>query len=146
MKTKNIFLTAALLLAGVCGGSVQAQEHLSALVKKCESMDKVDMNVIYDKNKETLKTEKVIKSIQFTDEQLAKEFLAAFEKDKEKAYKVIDGKGNGRIVPSFYRFSVGNTDISYSADFSKSGNTSISVIERFNNDPKKGKGEFNWDN
>ncbi|MCD8270465.1 MAG: hypothetical protein LUD46_19855 [Parabacteroides sp.] len=55
MKTKKTILLAALLLLGSICGVSQAQENLNALMKKCETMDKIDMNVIYNKNRETKK-------------------------------------------------------------------------------------------
>lgn len=136
MKTKKMIVAGAILLAGSFTMGLQAQEHLNALAKKCESMDKVDMDIIYYKNKETKKIERIVRSFEFTDTQLLNEFLAAFEKDKETAYKVMEAKKNGKIMPSLYRFSTGTTDRVYSLDISKTGKTSISVIERFNIDPK----------
>ena len=129
MKAKNMMLVLVLLFTGVAGNSIQAQEALNALVKKCESMEKVDINVIYNRNKETKKVEKCIKSIGFTDPQLMNEFLAAFEKEKENAYQVIDNKVNGKMMPSFYRFSVGKSEISYSFTASKNGRVDITYIE-----------------
>lgn len=137
MKSGKVLAVAALLLVGSVLTGVQAQEHLKALVKKCESLDKVDMDVIYDKNRETKKTEKVIKSLSFTDAQLMNEFLAAFEKDKEAAYKVIETKKKGKIQPSYYCFFSGTTDTAYSFDVRDSGKVSVSVIEKYNQDPKK---------
>lgn len=135
MKTKKTFLLAALLLLGSICGALQAQENLNALMKKCETMDKIDMNVIYNKNRETKKTEKIIKTVSFSnDEKLLNEFVAAFEKDKDAAYKIIDQKSKGKLLPSFYRFSNGKTDISYSFSVSDDGSVSVTKIERFDYD------------
>ena len=108
-------------------------------------MDTIDMNVIYNKNRETKKTEKIIKTVTFSnDQKLLDEFVAAFEKDKNAAYKIIDDKKSGKLLPSFYRFGSGKTDISYSLSVSKSGKVTVSKIERFDYDPKKG-GNFDFD-
>ena len=55
MKTRNLILTAALLLAGSWAGDLLAQANLNALMKKCESMEKVSVDVIYDKDRKTKK-------------------------------------------------------------------------------------------
>ena len=70
------------------------------------------------------------------------EFVTAFEKDKDAAYKIIDDKKSGKLLPSFYRFGSGKTDISYSLSVSKSGKVTVSKIERFDYDPKKAGGAF----
>ena len=51
MKTRNLILTAALLMAGSWAGDLLAQANLNALMKKCESMAKVNVDVIYDKDR-----------------------------------------------------------------------------------------------
>lgn len=147
MKTKKTILLCVILLVGCMTEGLKAQETLNALMKKCENMDTIDMNVIYNKNRETKKTEKIIKTVTFSnDQKLLDEFVAAFEKDKNAAYKIIDDKKSGKLLPSFYRFGSGTTDISYSLSVSKSGKTTISKIERFDYDPKKyGNFEFDTD-
>jgi Domain of unknown function (DUF5024) len=131
MKTKKIILAAFLLVAGAASTEVFAQEHLEALVKKCEKLDNVQMQVIYNRDPNTKKLEKTIKSINFQDEKLLNEFLDAFEKDKEKAYKMAEQKVNGRMQPSFYRFSDGKKDIGYYWNVSAAHNVSLSVIEEY---------------
>nr|WP_129733012.1 DUF5024 domain-containing protein [Parabacteroides goldsteinii] len=138
MKAKKIILLCVILLAGCITEGLKAQETLNALMKKCENMDTIDMNVIYNKNRETKKTEKIIKTVTFSnDQKLLDEFVAAFEKDKNAAYKIIDDKKGGKLLPSFYRFGSGKTDISYSLSVSKSGKVTVSKIERFDYDPRK---------
>lgn len=132
MKTKKITLAIVLLLTAGLSISMQAQEHLSALVKKCETMDNVDMNVAQNKNRETKKPERVIKTLTIKDNpKLVDEFVAAFAKDKEAAYRVIEKKQEGRIVPSFYRFANGKTDISYSFSIDQKGLVTITATERY---------------
>lgn len=132
MKTKKTILAMAALLIGSITMNLQAQENLNALFKKCESMDNVNMNVIYDKDRETKKAEKIIKTIGFKNNpQLVNEFLAAFNKDKEAAYKVIEEKKNGKVMPSFYRFAKGKGDVSFTFSISGENEVSVTMIERF---------------
>lgn len=132
MKTKKTILAMAVLLIGSITMSLQAQESLNALFKKCESMDNVNINVIYDKNRETKKTEKIIKTIGFKNNpQLVNEFLAAFNKDKEAAYQVIEEKKKGKIMPSFYRFAKGKGDVSFTFSMSDENEVSVTMIEMF---------------
>ncbi len=93
MKAKKTILLCVILLLGGLTEGLKAQENLNALMKKCENMDTIDMNVIYNKNRETKKTEKIIKTVTFSNNQkLLDEFVTAFEKDKDAAYKIIDDK------------------------------------------------------
>lgn len=136
MKTKSLVLAMALLF-GVGIGSLQAQEHLSALMKKCETIDKVDIQVLYQKDPQTKKPEKNIVTVTFRAQdnpKLHKDFLEAFRKDRESAYKVIENKQNGKIVPSYYRFMQGKNDVSYSFNFTGDmrDQVQITCIERFN--------------
>lgn len=136
MKTKNLVLVMTLLFVAGSIGSLQAQEHLSALMKKCESMDKVDIQVLYEKDPKTKKPEKNIVTVTFRAQdhpKLHNDFLDAFRKDRESAYKVIENKQNGKIVPSFYRFIQGKNDVSYSFNFTGDmrDRVQITCIERF---------------
>ena len=60
MKTRNFILTAALLMTGSLAGDLLAQANLNALMKKCESMEKVNVDVIYDKDRKTKKPVKEV--------------------------------------------------------------------------------------
>ena len=66
MKTRNLILTAALLMAGSWAGDLLAQANLNALMKKCESMAKVNVDVIYDKDRKTKKPVKEVITITFS--------------------------------------------------------------------------------
>ena len=88
MKTRNLILTAALLVTGSWAGDLLAQANLNALMKKCES------------------------------------------------------KTDGKVMPSFYRFAVGTSDISFSLDdldkkfkgneyLLRNGEIQVTKIERF---------------
>lgn len=150
MKTRSLILTTALLLAGGWAGDLLAQTNLDALMKRCESMDKVNVEVIYDKDKKTKKPVKESITVTFArkdNPKLLEEFLDAFRKDKESAYKVIESKQNGKVQPSFYRFSVGDSDVSYSLEdlsikfkddefFLRKGDVRVTKVERFNSKEK----------
>lgn len=145
MKTRNLILTAALLLAGSWAGDLLAQTNLNALIKKCESMEKVNVDVIYDKDRKTKKPVKEVITITFSrkdNPKLLDEFLDAFRKDKEAAYKVMESKIDGKVMPSFYRFAVGTSDLSFSLEdlnkkfkgneyMLRNGEIRVTKIERF---------------
>lgn len=148
MKTKKIILSMALLIAGASAGELVAQEHLNALMKKCESLDNVSVEVIYNKDPKTKKPEKNVVSVTFYRQENAKllnDFLDAFKKDREVAYRVMEEKINGKVTPSLYRFcGAGDTDITYTVEEVKSvfpknsphykekGDIRITKVERFN--------------
>lgn len=136
MKTRNLILTAALLMVGSWAGDLLAQENLNALMKKCESMEKVNVDVIYDKDRKTKKPVKEVITITFSrkdNPKLLDEFLDAFRKDKEAAYKVMESKTDGKVMPSFYRFAAGTSDISFSFEYMlRNEEIQITKIERFN--------------
>lgn len=145
MKTRNLILTATLLLAGSWTGDLLAQTNLNALMKKCESMEKVNVDVIYDKDRKTKKPVKEVITITFSrkdNPKLLDEFLDAFRKDKEAAYKVMESKIDGKVMPSFYRFAVGTSDLSFSLEdlnkkfkgneyMLRNGEIQVTKIERF---------------
>lgn len=135
MKTRSIILAVAFLIGGSIACSLQAQKHLDALIKKCESMRNVDVQVIITKDKKTRKVEHSIKNISFSmkeNPQLFNDFIEAFRADQDEAYKVTDRSVNGKVYPSYYRFDNGKTDIMFTANFDedKRNGTSEVVIVR----------------
>ena len=148
MKTKKIILSMALLVVGTSISELVAQEHLNALMKKCESLDNVSVEVIYNKDPKTKKPEKNVVSVTFYRQENAKllnDFLDAFKKDREAAYRVMEEKMNGKVMPSLYRFSgAGDLDITYTVEEVKSvfprnsphyrekGDIRITKVERLN--------------
>jgi hypothetical protein len=128
MKTRHLIAVVILLLTGSLATDLYAQETLKALVKKCENMENVDVDVIRRRNKETKKLEQVITEVSFSNNQaLVNEIIAAFDKDKEMADQEIEEKSNGKIKELFYRF--GGDTYSFSQD--DGGRGSITLIERF---------------
>jgi hypothetical protein len=135
MKTRNLIVAAILLLTGSLATDLYAQETLKALMKKCENMENVDVDVVRSRNKETKKLERVVTEISFKNNQtLVNEIIAAFEKDREMADKEIEEKSNGKIKELFYRFG----DNSYSFTQRDNGGGSISVIESYGKVEKSG--------
>lgn len=119
MKPRVFILTAALLGATSLAGDLLAQTNLIALMKRCETMEKIDVDVVSNKDRKTRRPVKEVITISFSKKdhpKLLDEFIDAFRKDKEAAYKVMESKVNGKVIPSYYRFAVGTSDISFSLD------------------------------
>lgn len=134
MKTSRLFAVAILLIAGSLSINVSAQEALKAVVKKCETMESVSINIVRNKDKGTKELTRSIINISFSNnEALVKEFVAAFNKDREQADQEIENRENGKINRLMLKF--GNTRYSFSQEDTGSG--SISVIENGDN-------EFKW--
>jgi hypothetical protein len=128
MKTRSLIAVAILLLTGSLAADLSAQETLKALVKKCENMENVDINVVRKRDEKTRALERTVTSIRINNNQaLVNEFIAAFEKDKEMADQEIENKSNGKIKNIHYRFG----DASYSFSPGSNGSASITVIENF---------------
>lgn len=133
MKAKSFLFVAFFFIFAAFSNHVVAQENLNALIKKCETMDDVDISIVHQRDRKTMKTTQIIKSVSIKNKKsLVDDFIKAFELDRDKAYQAIDNKKKGRMLPSFYQFSDGSRSISYS--FSVSGtngeNASISVIQK----------------
>ncbi len=141
MKTKRIILAIVLSLLMAGGvGSLKAQENLNALMKKCETAQNVNVEALFEKNPKTKKPTRNMTTVTFfvkDNSKLQDEFLEAFQKDRNAAYKVIEDKKNGKIIPSFYRFAAGTTDITYTFEIEKNGSISVTRIERFDFDYDK---------
>lgn len=131
MKTRSIILAVAFLIGGSIACSLQAQKHLDALIKKCESMRNVDVQVIITKDKKTRKIEHSIKNISFSmkeNPQLFNDFIEAFKADQDEAYKVTDRSVNGKVYPSYYRFDNGKTDIMFTANFGEDKRNGVVIV------------------
>ncbi|MCL1938586.1 MAG: DUF5024 domain-containing protein [Candidatus Azobacteroides sp.] len=125
MKTKNVFVAVLLLVMGSFSMKIVAQENLAAMVKKCESIESVDMNIVRQKNPHTKKTESIITSVTIrSNPALVSEFLTAFRKDEDNAYQVVENKQGGKIVPSFCQFK----GVSYAFTMQGEGNATVTEI------------------
>ena len=105
---RKVITITLLLFAGSFIICLSAQENIKALVKKCENMSSVDMSYIINKDPETKKVQNSITTITIkNDQNLIKDFIAAFEKDKDNAYSISGSVKNGVSLPANYKFFVG---------------------------------------
>jgi len=105
---KKIITIALLLFISSFIICLSAQENIKALIKRCENISSVDMSYIINKDPETKKVQNNITTITIkNDANLVKDFIAAFEKDKDNAYSVSGSVKNGVSIPSNYKFSNG---------------------------------------
>lgn len=127
MKTNRLIAAVILLAAGSMTMHVSAQEAIKAIIKKCESMENVNMNTVRNKDSQTKKLTRSIVNINFSNnEALAKEVIAAFNKDREAADQEMENRQNGKVNNLMLKFG----DTRYSFSQGKEGHVSISVIER----------------
>ena len=125
---KNGWIMILLLIMGSFSMELMAQRNLEALVKKCETMESVNMNIVRIKDPKTKKMEREIISFTICENQaLVNEFVAAFKKDEEKAIRAQEQREGGRTISLFYRFEDNST---YSLSQDPKGCTMISIITR----------------
>ena len=131
MKTKKTVVMILVLMAGFFSTQVLAQENIDALMKKCESMDNVDMDVVQQRDPSTKKLAQVIRNVNIKNNKaLVDDFLKAFLADRENAIQAIDSKKGGKMIPSYYQFQIGKKNVAYSISISNEGaNASIAMIQ-----------------
>ena len=124
MKTKRLFITVIMIIAGGFFMNISAQEALKALAKKCETLENVEISVV--KNK---KMNSFMMRIVFTNnESLKNEILAAFKKDREGADHIAENKSsqNVRLTYRFenivYTFSLLGNRCTFSVSENNEGN------------------------
>ena len=137
---KKVVIAIILFMGGTLFSN--AQESIKAIIKKCEKAGSVEMSYIINKDPETRKVQSSVTTIKIKDDPaLVKEFIAAFEKEKDNAYSVSGSVKNGVSIPSSYKFlsgkdnyisctisiSTNNADasVSYRESPNKPGNISI---------------------
>gem|GEM_PF-1197800 len=128
---KKIITITLFLFTGSFIICLSAQDNIKALMKRCENMSSVDMSYIINKDPETKKVQNNITTITIkNDPSLVKDFIAAFEKDKDNAYSISGSVKNGVSTPSNYKFSNGKDNyISCTMSISED-NTSASISYR----------------
>ena len=105
MKIKNVLAIAILLIIAGVNSELMAQDALKALVKKCESAENVEMNVVRRRDEKTLKLTRSFTEITIrSNKTLIDEFIAACEKDESSAYDVAYSKKDGKMIPERLRF------------------------------------------
>jgi len=124
MKT-NVWIMMLLFIVSGLSMKLVAQDNLSAMVKKCETIPSVNMNVVREKDPETNKLVIKVISITINDNQaLVDEFLAAFKKDEDKVNQMVENKLEGEIS-LLYEFE----KVSFSISYGKTeGYASVNVL------------------
>lgn len=123
-----------MLLAGwaaLFSSPVFAQENLEAVIRKYKDVKSTDINVITQKDPETLELQQIVTTVTIRQNvpAVATEILAAFEKDKPKAYQAIEGRSGGGDLRPFYNFLSEGKHVSYAMGRDKNSVT-ITKIER----------------
>jgi len=134
MKKSSRILIGAILCLGLITTEAGAQEAVKALLKKCESMESIDINIIRSRDKETGEIKSSMTSLTIkSNPALVKEFQDAFQADyqnfqkgKEVADNEMITRRGGKIVNLMikygdvpYHFNVGQAD----------GDATVSVME-----------------
>jgi hypothetical protein len=141
MKSKSkLFVALALIAASFATGANAQESVIKALVKKCETMESVDVNTIRSRDRETKELTRELVSISIkSNPALVKEFQDAFQeayqkefsKSKDAADQEVVTRRGGKIVNLVYRFG----DVSYHFSVENEGNASVSI----SNNPGGGK-------
>ena len=130
MKTNRLIISVIFFLTGSLFVNLSAQEALRAIVKKCETMDNIECNIVKARDEKTKKVTQYIVSFKFSkNEALKKEILAAFEKDKESANRENIRKKDG-LIDITYFFSNGH----YSFREDKNGDMTFTARDYFSGD------------
>ena len=130
---RNVWIMTLLLIVSSFSMELIAQDNLDALIKKCETMPSVDMNVVRRQNTQTKKLELQAVTINICDNiELVNEFTAAFkaifEKNKENVISTSEERKGGQIVSLSYIFEKSQYLISKQKD--NENCTSISIMQR----------------
>jgi len=135
MNTRNVVIAVIFLLLGSFATmELKAQDAIKALMKKCESMENVTIDVIRNRNSVTGRRPKnannVIIRISYkssSNQSLDQEIIAAFQKDRDRADREMINKSDGKIIRMNFIF--GNSNFSYNYD---AENDMINITARFN--------------
>ena len=102
---KTGFILMLLLISSSFSTKLIAQESLDALIKRCETMSAVDMNVTRSRDAKTKEVVREVITITFSDNAaLSNQFLSAFKKEEANAISVTETRAKGRINSVYYRF------------------------------------------
>lgn len=136
MNAKSKLLVGMMLLLGCFSTAANAQESatIKALLKKCETMESVDISTIRQRGRDSKETKETINVNIKSNPALVKEFQDAFQeayqndfqKSKENvaSTEVIQRKG-GKIVSLVYKME----NISYHFSIRDDGNASVTIIK-----------------
>ena len=127
---KNVWMITLLFIVSSFSMKLVAEESLDALIKKCETMESVDMNVARTRNPETKEIIRETINIKFCkNPALLDEFVAVFKKNMDKAITANENRKGGQTFSMYFRFEEGKT---YSLTLEEEGCVSISVITGHN--------------
>lgn len=105
MKMRNLFIAAMLLLAGSLTTEMMAQDAVTALVKKCESMKDVQIQKARSRDKDTKEVTRDITTIVISSNpSLVNDFISAFNKDRNNALEEAESLSEGKVSNLFLRF------------------------------------------
>jgi len=108
MKTRNLVILFALLIAGCFPMKSFAQEKIKALMQQIEKMSDKDIFEadIVRKNNPTLRTKNftMLVKLRFSRE-LEKKLIDTFQQESEKANQVVEQKKDGKVLHYLYRFN-----------------------------------------
>ena len=123
---KNVWMITLLFIVGGFSMNLVAQESLDALVKKCETMESVDMNIARTRDPKTKKIIRETIRIKFCkNPALENEFVAALKMDEVEATLANVNKKEGKTFSMLFRFENGRT---YSLTREGEDCVSISII------------------
>ena len=143
MKTNNWKkLLMATLWLGMCAVPAMAQKNIDKIVEELEKRDDVEINVVTNRDPETRKVTKCIKSLTFKDEKVLKRLIEAYNKDEEyttKAIKNSNIKAGKTELNYMYTFPHKEGKYNYALNTGKDGYVFLSIIFNPKQEAKKGK-------
>ena len=117
---RNVLIMMLLLIVSSFSMRIFAQENINAVVKKYETSSSIAMDHVIERNPKTKKVEQETVLIKISDATLSNEFIAAINKDKEKAIKISENTEQGKLRQAVYQFeSITYTFIFYYLDDKK---------------------------
>ena len=143
MKTNNWKkLLIATLWLGMCAVPVMAQKNIDKIVEELEKRDDVEINVVTNRDPETRKVTKRIKSLTFKDEKVLKRLIEAYDKDEEYTTTAIknSSKEAGQTDLNYmYTFPHKEGEYNYALNTGKDGYVFLSIIFNPKKEGNKGK-------
>ena len=143
MKTNNWKkLLMATLWLGMCAVPVMAQKNIDKIVEELEKRDDVEINVVTNRDPETRKVTKRIKSLTFKDEKVLKRLIEAYDKDEEYTTTAIknSSKEAGQTDLNYmYTFPHEEGEYNYALNTGKDGYIFLSIIFKPKQEGQKGK-------
>ena len=143
MKTNNWKkLLIAVIGLGMCALPAMAQKNIDKIVEELEKRDDVEINVVTNRDPETRKVTKFIKSITFKDEGVFKRLLEAYDKDEDYTITAIknSSKEGGKAELNYmYTFPHKEGVYSYALNTEENGYILLSIIFKPKQEGQKSK-------